>query len=159
MKILQAMAGAEYGGAEEFFVRLAIALNCLDIQQRVVIRENGMRARRLRAGGVEPIELRFGSMLDVVTPWKMKRQLSEFEPDIVLTWMNRATKMCPKGDNLIHVGRLGGYYNLKNYEHCDHLIANICGPFDHNAILEVSDKLVRAMQHGKAGPAVSEGVR
>ena len=124
MKILQAMAGAEYGGAEEFFVRLAIALNGLDIQQRVVIRENEMRARRLRAGGVEPVELRFGGMLDVVTPWKMKRQLREFEPDIVLTWMNRATKMCPMGDNLIHVGRLGGYYNLKYYEHCDHLIAN-----------------------------------
>ena len=47
MKILQAMAGAEYGGAEEFFVRLAIALNGLDIQQRVVIRENEMWARRL----------------------------------------------------------------------------------------------------------------
>ena len=49
MKILQAMAGAEFGGAEEFFVRLAIALNGLDLQQRVVIQENKTRARRLRA--------------------------------------------------------------------------------------------------------------
>ena len=124
MKILQAMAGAEYGGAEEFFVRLAIALNDLDIQQRVVIRENEMRARRLRAGGIEPTELRFGGIFDVVSPWQMKRQLNELEPDIVLTWMNRATKMCPRDNNFIHVGRLGGYYNLKYYEHCDHLIAN-----------------------------------
>ncbi|MBN08123.1 MAG: glycosyl transferase [Rhodospirillaceae bacterium] len=124
MKVLQAMAGAEFGGAEEFFVRLAIALNDLDIQQRVVIRENKTRARRLRAGGIEPTELRFGGMLDVISPWKMKRELTEFEPDIVLTWMNRATKICPIDDNFIHVGRLGGYYNLKYYEHCDHLIAN-----------------------------------
>ena len=61
MKILQAMAGAEFGGAEEFFVRLAIALNGLDIQQRVVIRENKRgpappgrryRADRVAAGGM-----------------------------------------------------------------------------------------------------------
>ena len=31
MRVLQAMAGAEFGGAEEFFVRLAIALSGLDI--------------------------------------------------------------------------------------------------------------------------------
>ncbi len=124
MKILQAMAGGEYGGAEEFFVRLAIALNGLDIRQRVLIRENKMRARRLRAGGVEPLELRFGGMFDVISPWKIKRELSEFEPDIVLTWMNRATKICSTEGDFTHVGRLGGYYNLKYYEHCDHLIAN-----------------------------------
>ena len=30
MKLLQAMAGAEYGGAEEFFVRLALAFERQD---------------------------------------------------------------------------------------------------------------------------------
>ena len=33
--------------------------------------------------------------------------IERFKPDIVLTWMNRATQMCPKGD-FVHVGRLGG---------------------------------------------------
>ncbi len=40
------MAGAEYGGAEEFFTRLTIALHKTSIEQRVVIRRNEARARR-----------------------------------------------------------------------------------------------------------------
>src|SRR5947208_10883260 len=37
--------------------------------------------------------------------------------------MSRATAMCPAGD-FVHVGRLGGYYDLKYYRRCDHLIGN-----------------------------------
>ena len=93
MKLLQAMAGADYGGAEEFFVRLAIALNSSVAQQRVVIRKHKLRASQLRAGGVKPVELGFGSPLDIATRWGLRQQISEFKPDIVLTWMNRATAM------------------------------------------------------------------
>ena len=124
MKLLQAMAGADYGGAEEFFVRLAIALNSSVVQQRVVIRKHKLRASQLRAGGVEPVELGFGSPLDVATRWRLRQQISEFKPDIVLTWMNRATAMLPARGKFLHVGRLGGYYNLKYYRACDHLVAN-----------------------------------
>ena len=124
MKLLQAMAGADYGGAEEFFVRLAIALNSSGVQQRVVIRNHKLRASQLRAGGVEPVELGFGSPLDVVTRWGLREQISKFNPDIVLTWMNRATAMLPARGKFLHVGRLGGYYNLKYYRACDHLVAN-----------------------------------
>ena len=124
MKVLQAMAGAQFGGAEEFFVRLSIALNDTDIQQRVVIRKNEARAKRLREGGVEPVELRFGGPIDAVSRWGLRRQIRAFQPDIVLTWMNRATSMCPSGQAFKHLGRLGGYYKLKYYQSCDHLIAN-----------------------------------
>jgi glycosyltransferase involved in cell wall biosynthesis len=41
----------------------------------------------------------------------------------VLTWMNRATRLCPRGD-FVHVARLGGYYDLRYYRDCDHLIGN-----------------------------------
>ena len=95
MKLLQAMAGADYGGAEQFFVRLAIALNSSAVRQRVVIRKHKLRARQLRAGGVEPVELGFGSPLDAVTRWGLREQISEFNPDIFLTWINRATVMLP----------------------------------------------------------------
>ena len=124
MRLLQAMAGADYGGAEEFFVRLAIALNSSVVQQRVVIRKNKLRASQLRAGGVEPVELGFGSPFDAITRWGLRGQISEFNPDIVLTWMHRATAMLPARGKFLHVGRLGGYYNLKYYRACDHLVAN-----------------------------------
>jgi len=123
MKVLQIMAGAEFGGAEAFFVRLAIALNRTGLEQKVVIRKNPARAALLRHGEVEPIVLPFGGRMDFSTTRALKREIKEFQPDVVLTWMNRATSMCPKGD-FVHAARLGGYYDLKYYAACDHLIGN-----------------------------------
>ncbi len=37
--------------------------------------------------------------------------------------MNRATSFCPHGE-FLHVARLGGYYDLKYYRACDHLVGN-----------------------------------
>jgi glycosyltransferase involved in cell wall biosynthesis len=123
MKVLQAMAGAEFGGAEAFFVRLAIGLHRAGLDQKVIIRANPARAKLLRDGGIEPVELAFGGRFDFSTPRAMKREIAAFKPDVVLTWMNRATSMCPKGD-FVHVARQGGYYDLKYYANCDHLIGN-----------------------------------
>jgi glycosyltransferase involved in cell wall biosynthesis len=123
MRVLQAMAGAEYGGAEAFFVRLAGALQRTGLEQRIVIRQNPARAEALRAEGIEPVQLKFGGAMDWQTPRALKKEIKTFKPDVVLTWMNRATGMCPKGE-FAHAARLGGYYDLKYYRNCDHLIGN-----------------------------------
>lgn len=123
MRVLQVMAGAEFGGAEAFFTRLVLALRRAGLHQRVVIRSNENRAATLREGGIEPVELRFGGALDMWTRMGLKREIDSFFPHVVLTWMNRATSMCPQG-NFVHVARLGGYYDLKYYQKCDHLIGN-----------------------------------
>ncbi|MCK5779165.1 MAG: glycosyltransferase [Rhodospirillales bacterium] len=123
MRVLQAMAGAEFGGAEAFFVRLAIGLHRAGLDQKVIIRENPARAKLLRDAGIEPVELAFGGRFDFSTPRAMKREIAAYKPDVVLTWMNRASVMCPKGD-FVHVARQGGYYDLKYYQNCDHLIGN-----------------------------------
>ncbi|SCA56897.1 putative glycosyltransferase [Candidatus Terasakiella magnetica] len=125
MRILQTMAGAEFGGAEAFFTRLAVALQKTDVEQRVIIRENPARARALRAGQVEPLQLSFGGALDVRTGMTLRREIKNFNPDVVLTWMNRATKKTPAGKGkFVKVARLGGYYDLKYYRDCDHLVGN-----------------------------------
>jgi glycosyltransferase involved in cell wall biosynthesis len=123
MRVLQAMAGAEAGGAEEFFVRLVLALRRSGLDQRVAIRRNSARAEQLRVGGLMPIELRFGGIFDFWTRRALAREIDAFRPDVVVTWMSRATRHCPKG-RFVHVGRLGGYYNLKYYGACGHLIGN-----------------------------------
>ena len=123
MRVLQAMAGAEFGGAEAFFTRLAVGLQRTGLEQRIIIRGNDRRTAMLQDGGIEPVELSFGGRLDFLTPMALKREIKDFKPDIVLTWMNRASGMCRKGD-FVHVGRLGGYYDLKYYKNCDHLIGN-----------------------------------
>jgi glycosyltransferase involved in cell wall biosynthesis len=123
MRILQVMAGAEFGGAEAFFTRLVMALRRAGLHQRVVIRNNQARATLLRDGGIEPVELRFGGPLDIWTRMGLKREIDSFFPHVVMTWMNRATSLCPQG-NFVHVARLGGYYDLKYYRKCDHLVGN-----------------------------------
>ena len=60
MRILQAIAGGEFGGAEAFFVRLVLGLGRAGLEQRVVIRTNQRRAASLQAGDVKALELAFG---------------------------------------------------------------------------------------------------
>jgi glycosyltransferase involved in cell wall biosynthesis len=122
-RILQAMAGAPHGGAEAFFERLAVALHQAGETQQIVIRREPSRAARLRAEGLPVEEVAFGRALDFVSTRRFAAIARAFEPRVVLTWMSRATIYCPRGD-FVHVARLGGYYDLRYYKHCDHLIGN-----------------------------------
>ena len=126
MRLLQAIAGAKHGGAEAFFERLAVALQHAGIEQRVAVRSEEGRVERLRVAGVDVIDLPFGGALDFVTRAGLRRLIRDFKPQVVLSWMNRATRFCPKGD-YVHAARLGGYYDLKYYKECDHLIGNTRG--------------------------------
>jgi len=123
MRLLQVIAGAEHGGAETYFVRLTLALARAGIGQRLAIRRNPARAALLRAGGLEPVEMGFGGALDFVTRRRIGRLAADYRPDVVVTWMNRASRLAPRGP-FVRLGRLGGYYNLKYYRRCDHLIGN-----------------------------------
>lgn len=127
-RVLQAMAGAQYGGAEAFFTRLVIALHRAGLTQRVALRRDAARAAKLREAGIAPVELGFGSPLDLGTRLALAREIRAFRPAIVLSWMSRATSLIPPrwlaGVPYVHVARLGGYYDLKYYRRCDHLIGN-----------------------------------
>jgi glycosyltransferase involved in cell wall biosynthesis len=117
------MAGARVGGAEAFFERLVPALARAGLEQRAVIRRHAQRTARLVAAGVPVVEAPFRRRLDFVTRRALARAIDGFRPDLVLSWMSRAAVLVPVG-RALHVGRLGGYYDLKAYRGCDHLIAN-----------------------------------
>ena len=123
MNIIQLIAGANNGGAEAFFTRLVSALHAEGMTQTAVIRKNGKRAQRLQRAGVVTCQLPYGGMLDFYTPWRIKQLAVLKQPDIVMSWMNRASNMTPAG-KWLSVGRLGGYYNLKYYRKCNYLICN-----------------------------------
>ncbi len=124
MRLMQVMAGARHGGAEAFFVRLAIALEGVDgITQEVVIRRDALRAAVLKKHGLVVRQQPFGGPFDLWTPFALRRAVVSFGPDIVLTWMNRASRVVPQGRHVV-VGRLGGYYDLKYYRRCDYLVCN-----------------------------------
>ncbi len=122
------MAGAAHGGAEAFFDRLVGALARANVAQHVLTRAHPERLASLRGAGLAPVALRFGGPFDWSTGRRFRREIDQFGPDLVLTWMSRATAFCPaRGTTVrrfVRVGRLGGYYDPKYYRACDHLIAN-----------------------------------
>jgi glycosyltransferase involved in cell wall biosynthesis len=126
-RVLHAIAGAARGGAEGFFERLVPALGRAGVEQRVAIRRDPRRAKLLKEAGIEPLQLEFGGWFDFATRPALKRAIAEFKPQIVFTWMSRASQFCPKpsaGAPFVQVGRLGGYYKLKYFKNCAHLIGN-----------------------------------
>ena len=127
MRLLAAMAGARHGGAEAFFERLLLAFQRAGVELRAVIREEPERAARLRGAGIDLRELKFGGWLDFRTRPALAKLIAEFRPAIALSFMSRAAGLmpAPRGRTpYVHVGRLGGYYDLKYYGTCQHLVAN-----------------------------------
>ena len=128
MKILQTMAGAPVGGAEELFVHCAKAFQENGILQRLLVRDNESRRARLREAGIETIVLPFGGLFDRQTISTIAKEIDAFKPDILISWMKRGTSMTIRATKsaqhkAIKVGRLDGYYNLKYFKGCDHLFA------------------------------------
>ena len=125
MRVMQCIAGAKHGGAEAFFTRLVLALHRAGLDQHVVLRANSGREKQLTDGGVTVQTLVFGGKLDISTRLKLRREITRYKPQVVLSWMNRAAAFCPPPrGRFVHCGRLGGYYELKNYHTCDHLVGN-----------------------------------
>jgi glycosyltransferase involved in cell wall biosynthesis len=120
------MAGAPNGGAELFFERMTIALAQRGQTVLPLVRTNEARTGRLVAAGLRPQELRFGGPLDIFTRPALARTLKSFKTDIAVAWMSRAAAKLPRG-SWVNVGRLGGYYDLKYFRSCDHLVGNTRG--------------------------------
>lgn len=123
MRVAQVMAGAPAGGAELFFERLTEALDRAGETVLPVIRRDSARATRLAARGVCAVQLRFGGPLDLLTGPRLRAVLRRFDPRVVVAWMSRAARFVPSGEWVL-VGRLGGFYNLRNFCRCDHLAGN-----------------------------------
>lgn len=123
MKILTVLAGAQAGGAETFFVSLTLALKRAGLDVRSVIKTNASRQSQLAASGIDYEIAPFGGFLDFASRGIVRRAAGVFQPDVVLAFAGRAASFCPRGRYAL-IGRLGGYYNLKNFRHCDHLVCN-----------------------------------
>ena len=132
MRIAHVIAGASMGGAEAFYERLVAAQHAAGETVLAVIREDAGRAARLRAAGLDPVQLPFGGLFDLRTGPALARALGGFSPAVAVSWANRATLFAGRlrrraGGGWTLVGRLGGYYDLKYYRRCDHLVGNTRG--------------------------------
>ena len=131
MRVLQVIAGAEHGGAETFFGDFVLAMHNysnppIAMTQKAVLRAYEGRLSRLQKAGVSVTTLPFGSWLDWRTRHELKKEIIDYKPHIVQTWMNRATKFIPPRNAgtqpYVHIGWLGGYYDMKYYQSCDHIV-------------------------------------
>ncbi len=129
--VVQALAGAPFGGAENFYTRMVCALaEEPGLQQQAFTRQNPEREARLGAAGVPVQTFRFGGRLNLIDQWRYRNALRHTAPDVVLTYMNRASTYTPAGDYQL-MCRLGHYYDLKYYRHADHWIGITLGICDH----------------------------
>ena len=124
------MAGARIGGAELFFERLAVAFQQAGVPQQLCIKSYPERTARLEQAGIRLHHSIFSPVTGPLERWRFTQLARQAKADIVLSWMNRATRLAPRG-RPVHVARLGGYYNLKYYTDCDHLVANTQGIADY----------------------------
>ncbi len=124
IRVAQILAGAEHGGAENFYVRLVSALNERpELQEKAFIRNHQHRIDALRKKGVDTEGFNFGGKLDLLGHWRYRTALNAFKPDIVMSWMGRASVATPAGKGRYAlVNRLGHYYNLKYYRHADYWV-------------------------------------
>ena len=128
MRMAHVLGSAALGGAEAFYERLVPALAAAGEEVLAVTRADAGRGGRLRAAGVQPVELPFGNYFDFTTRPRLGRVLREFRPQVVVAWQNRAAEYAGavkrRGAPWPLVGRLGGYYDLRYYRHCDHIVGN-----------------------------------
>ena len=127
LKILNILGGSKEGGAEKFFERLAIGIEKKKgISQKLIIRENPSRFSILKSVIKDINQIKYFYFFNPFCHSKIKEIINEFKPNVILAWMNRASRILPRNNNsdFTTIGRLGGYYKIKNYVNCDHLITN-----------------------------------
>lgn len=120
---LHLLGSSADGGAETYFADLVTALGRAGAPTRAAIRRHAGREAALTAAGVDHRCFTFGSPLDFATRPAIGRYAREAGARVLVAWMNRAARHCPKGP-WARIGRLGGYYDLKNYRGFDALVGN-----------------------------------
>ena len=127
LRVLNILGGAKEGGAEKFFERISLSLaKDINVDQEIIIRKSKKRFERLKDKIKKIHQIKFFYFFNPFCHRQIAQIFENFKPDIVLTWMNRASRLLPQSGkfNSINIGRLGGYYKIKNYVNCDYLITN-----------------------------------
>jgi glycosyltransferase involved in cell wall biosynthesis len=129
---LHVIGGKGLGGAERFYIRLVNALARAGQPVAAVTVAGGEIAR-----AIDPAVTQYHAPMlgvwDLYSRWQINRAISDFRPDVVQTYMGRATRIVrlPNNRAPVHLARLGGFYNLKGYRHAHAWIGNTRGIHDY----------------------------
>ncbi|MFO1434819.1 MAG: glycosyltransferase [Gammaproteobacteria bacterium] len=120
------------GGAEGFYVRLLQALNESRHEAMAVCPPQSAVAHLL-GDSAKQKHIKMRSHWDPVARYRLSRFISEAHPDIVMTYLGRATRLVhlPVGKQPVHIARLGGYYDIRQYVHAHAWVGNTKGICDY----------------------------
>ena len=121
------LGSREFGGADQFYVRLVRALHHSGLPVTAINRPDSPVARALDAGPVRQFHLPLANRWDAWSWWRIRQCIREHAPCVVQTYMGRATRLTrvPHKTAAVHVARLGGFYKIDGYyRHADAWVGN-----------------------------------
>lgn len=131
---LHVLGSRQFGGADQFYVRLLRALREAGQPVTAINRAGSPVAEALAGDGLEQIHLPLANQWDAWSLWRMRRLVAARQPCIVQTYMGRATRLTrlPRQGAAVHIARLGGYYKIDGYyRHAHAWIGNTKGLCDY----------------------------
>jgi glycosyltransferase involved in cell wall biosynthesis len=126
------IGGEALGGAELFYTRLVNALRARHHPPLAITVADSRISARLDPQ-IPQIHVPMWGVADLPSRWRIGRALRAHRPEIVQTYMGRATRLTriAPGGRPIHVARLGGYYTPHGYRHAHAWIAASPGIREH----------------------------
>ena len=116
MTVMQVCGANKPGGAEAHFLRF-----CLEMEKRaeirviVVVRKKSWLAEQFKKSSLTVYELPFWGRWDLLTRLRLGQIARQEQVQIAQCWMSRAASLMPRISGTLNLGRLGGYYALKNF--------------------------------------------
>ncbi|MEN8177518.1 MAG: glycosyltransferase [Pseudomonadota bacterium] len=132
IRSLQIIGSKSFGGAERWFQRFSLCLNELGHPTELVVRKGfGLDQDIWRGLGHHAVSMR--TVWDPMSRRDISRLVKRLQPDVVQTYMGRATRLTrlAAGKGPVHIARLGGYYKLQGYRHAHAWIGNTKGICDY----------------------------
>ncbi len=124
LKTLHIIGSKALGGAERSFSRIVTALNRAGVRAEAVVRR-GSAVPEILSADITTHQLPLRTVWDPLSRLEVTRLIRQTSPDIVQTYMGRATRLThlPRGRRPIHVARLCGHYQPKHFTHAHAWVA------------------------------------
>ncbi len=128
---LQMVGSKALGGAERWFLRFSAALAERGAPAELAIREHS-ELDSVKLPDLPLHRLPFRTIWDPLSRRAVSRLIRHLKPDVVQTYMGRATRLTRinAGKGPVHIARLGGYYAVHPYRHAHAWIGNTKGLCD-----------------------------
>jgi len=124
---LHILGSREFGGADQFYIRLIQALKDAGQPVTPINRPDSPVAQALRERHIEQVHQSLANRWDLFSCLGIRRQILKHQPCVVQTYMGRATRLTrvPASAKAVHIARLGGFYKIDGYyRHADEWVGN-----------------------------------